>query len=227
MDCNDAIFTIVTSIICSVIASYVFWTLSFKVSTTKIIFSHHIEKSLREGRYKLRIRMVNTGPADLFDVRFVARLMYKPRMKGERQSRATAVYLNFGHQSMLPILYGKQKQKKHPTAVLSWTSVLEESDDFYSEFSKQHHTDAIRAKALNKTLTVDDVIVEYSENSHIRIFAFGTDSMTGIEKMFLSPRYTANDLIIGRFNTPNKKFKWYRNYINYIMDIIETVNNSV
>ena len=220
MDWNEAIFTIVTSTVCSVIASYVFWTLSFKVSTTKIIFSHHIEKSYREDRYKLRIRMINTGPADLFDVRFVARLMYKPRMKSERQGRATAVYLNVGHQSMLPILYGRQKQKKYPTAVLAWTSVLEESEHFFSEFSKQHHPEEIRTKANDKTLTVNDVIVEYGEHLHIRIFAFGTDSMTGIEKMFMSPRYTTKDVTVGRYNSPNKNYIWYRNYINHIMNII-------
>lgn len=222
MDWGEAVFTIVTSVICSIIAAYVFWTLSSKAKTTNIVFSPYIERSVREGKYKLRIRFINTGPADLFDVRFIARLIYQPRTRSEREGRGTTVYLNVGQRSMSPVLYGKNEQMRRPKEVFSWTTVLARSDSFYGVFSRGYHPENIKKKAEEKTLTFDDIIDEYGENFYIRIFVFGIDSMTGIEKMFVSPFYKAGDIVTGRFNSAHITIKKYGDYIDHIL----TVNPS-
>lgn len=222
MTWGEAVFTIVTSVICSMVATYFFWTLSSKAKTTNIVFSPYIERSKREGRYKLRIRFINTGRADLFDVRFIARLIYQPRTREEREGRGTTVYLNVGQRSMSPVLYGKKEQMRRPKEVFSWTSVLARSDSFFGVFSRGYHPENIKEKAKARTLTFDDIKDEYGENFYIQIFVFGIDSMTGIEKAFVSPFYKAGDIVTGCFNSAHTTKEKYKDYIDHIL----TVNPS-
>ncbi len=225
MDWTNAVFTIVTSVLCSMIASFIFWTLSFKASTTKIEFSSKIERSYRDNKFKLRVRFINIGPADLFDIRYLARLMYRSEKKGGLHGRGTAVYLDLGQRSVSPILFGKKEQMKRKHVVFSWTVALSESEDFYRVFSRAYHPDHIRKKAETHTLTFDDIIGEYQDNLTVRIFAFGIDSMTGVEKMFMSPHYTIKDIVTGHFNSANVSYKKYKDYVSHILSIKSSENS--
>lgn len=226
MDWGNVFFTIIISVICSVVATFIFWTLSFKASSTNIVFSPIIERSFRENRYRLRIRIINKGRADLFDIRFVARLIYRPRPENGRRGKKTIVHLNLGQRSMVPVLYGKKEQMKRRRDVFSWTVVLSENDDFYRVFSRSYHPDYIKNKAEEKTLKLNDVIEEYNDSISICVYAFGIDSFTGIEKLFMSPRYRAHDIITGSFNPANTYLEEYDDYVNYILSVNPSVIQS-
>lgn len=219
MEWVQTFVTIMTSVICSIVATSLFWKLSFKAKSTNMVFSSDIERSFQENRFKLRLRIINTGPANLFDIRFVARLFYRPRTKNERLGRKTIAHLSLGQRSMSPILYGKKEQMKRSRDVFCWTLVLEESDDFYRVFSRDYYPDHIKNKAEKRTLKLDDVIEEYNDSISIRVYAFGIDSMTGIEKLFISPRYRVHNIITGRYNPTNTYFKKYNDYVNYILSV--------
>lgn len=56
---------IIISILCSIVASYMFWIFTFRISETKVKFSDHIEKSLNvygvPNLYRYRMKFVNIG----------------------------------------------------------------------------------------------------------------------------------------------------------------------
>lgn len=226
------LYTIITffimPIICSVLAAFVFWTLSFRAPTTKIVFSPKLERSFRDNKYRLRIRFINTGPADLYDIRYIARLSYKPKnAKGAVEARKTVAYINVGQRSSSPVLYGKKVQKQKRNIVLCWTATLIESEDFYSTFSRWYNPDHIIEKAKAKTLTFDHVLEEYKESVKFKIFAFGIDSMTGIEKMFASCDYAHEDIITGKFNPAHVIINRYSDYVNYILSVKESEPGNI
>lgn len=110
--------------------------------------------------------------------------------------------------------YTEQRYKnKKRESVLCWTATILESEDFYNAFSRWYNPIDIIEKAKSKTLTFDDIIDEYENSLKFKIFAFGIDSMTGVEKMFESPEYTAEDIRIGKYNPAHEKKSLIKNML--------------
>lgn len=219
MNIGNEIYNMILAIICSVIASYLFWLYSFKKTRVKVIFSDQIEKSKSKhniNNYRYRLKIINIGKRDLHELSFVAKLSIR------RKRSTNSSFLRLGHQEIIPILYGKKHQNKKENKHIgfSWTLQFHLTDDFFQEFSKNLYPAQIRSKARSRELTLDDIFYEFKEKARISVYAFGYDSATGARKMFVSKPYTIEDMKVGKFNHGAEKDK-YCNYVKYIMTINE------
>ena len=74
---------ILMSILVSLVASTIFWLLTFKIKRVHITFSKFITKSLNTGEYigknRYRIKFINSGSNDLTEVQFIVRLAIKEK----------------------------------------------------------------------------------------------------------------------------------------------------
>lgn len=215
---NNILTSIIIPIICSVIATRLFWWYSFRSGTTKIQFSPSIEKSTTESETRYRFRLINIGKGNLYDVKFMARMSYRTAT-----SRPRIVYLKIGQRSEAPMIFGRKEQKKRPKEVLCWTLRINPGDEFFTSFSSKEHPPQIVKKAKNKTLTLTDVINQYGGSFSFSIYLFGTDSITGVEKVFHSPRYRVGDIKTGRFKSAAQYLRSYKNYVDYVMQVEEKV----
>lgn len=193
------LYGILVAIICSVIASYLFWLFSFKATNVKLIFAYQIErsKSTQAGtnsRYRLKI--INVGKRDLLELNIIAKLSI------QRNKIKNNCYLRLGHQEIIPILYGKKHQNEinNKNKGFAWTLQFHLTDDFLQEFSKTIYPETIRSAAALEQLTLDDIFAEFGKKARITIYAFGYDAVTGARKMFVSSSYTINDIWIGKYN---------------------------
>lgn len=212
--------SILIPIACSIVASRVFWRLSFRRLTTNIQFAPALEKSKTPNGITYRVRLINTGKGDLFDVKYVARMSYRTP-----NSRPRVVYIDFGQRSEGPVLYGKNEQNRRSEEVFSWTAKIEAGDEFFKVFTSKEYSKQIIKKAKNKTLTLADIIQTYNDSFFIKIYVFGTDSITGVKKMFQSPRYRTKDIKEGKYKSPNVHIENYEQYVHHILSINE-VNKS-
>ena len=177
-------YSIGISILTSLIASLIFWYLSFSLTGTKVVFSDCIEKKKlvdKEG-YRYRIKVMNCGSRDFFEVSFSARLVV---FIGSKQY---TTYLRLGEDIPRPVLKGRDF--KEPCIYTTFLPELEINEITLREFKKDFYPKHIRDKAENKDLTIEDLFDEFEGNIHIQAFVFGNDAKTGARKMFKSEKYT-------------------------------------
>ena len=203
--------------VCSIAAAWIFWYFSFKKTNVHIRFADNIEKSPSSfgGKgYRYRLKLMNDGNEDIIEVSFFAKLFIK------RKNVKNTCYLSFGHKDFTPILYGRkwQNKKENKKTGFSWTIELGMADAAFREFSKRFYPPNIRQAAAGGTLTLDDILNTFEDDVQIAIYAFGYDSVTGARKMFLSKRYTADDILEGSYrrSVPMKK---YKEYIDHLLSI--------
>lgn len=125
--------TIVVSVLTSLIASVIFWVLTYVVTGTKVVFSECIEKQKNEeGRYKYRIRIMNCGSRDLFEVSFFARVIIT------RGKNNWTTYLQLGEDTPRPILSGRGRKGKKKKGYSTYIPELEINDVALREFKKRY-----------------------------------------------------------------------------------------
>ena len=162
------LYGILVAIICSVIASYLFWLFSFKATKVRVIFSDQIErsKSTQAGtNYRYRLKITNVGDRDLLELSILAKLSI------QRNKISNNCYLRLGHHEIIPILYGKRHQNKikNRRKGFAWTLEFHLTDDFYQEFSKNIYSKKIRNAAVLRQLTLDDIFAEYGKKARLII----------------------------------------------------------
>ena len=80
MELDNIVIDIIIGVLASLISSVIFWFLTFKLSRTKLVFSDYVEKSqdkIDPETCRYRIKTINIGNRDLYEVSFVARLVIK------------------------------------------------------------------------------------------------------------------------------------------------------
>lgn len=210
------IIGVLFNVFCSVVASFVFWILTFRISRTKVKFAEHIEKSPDvyddPDRYRYRIKLVNIGDRDLLEVTCLVRLI----VHGKHTNNNS--YIRAGNYDTRPILLGRKWQKKNPEGRFAWMLPIQMTDTAYKDFTKKFYPEHIRAAANQRTLTVEDVLKEFNPKATIIIYLFGYDAVTGARRMFQSKSYSYADIVEGRYNR-RKSFKRYNDYIDHLLGI--------
>ncbi len=206
-DALNIILTITLGIITSLISSVIFWIVSFKKKRTNIIFSPIIEKSDiydKTGK-RFRIRLINTGAYDLFEVNLRA-VIYIKTKEGHNYT-----YFDLGNLSYIPILYGTRSQKKMLDMNPYHTLTFYPNDGFFSEFSKKIYNfkeyPYFNKKALDKTLTFEEIFMIFKESLEIVIHVFGNEDVTGARRHFISKTYRYDDIVEGKFIRPKRTRK--------------------
>ena len=179
-------------IISSLVAAFLFWLLTFKHSFSKVIFSNYLEHSLVDGRYRTRFQIANIGCYDLIDVEIIAifEMIYE-----ENVARRYAV-LRAGDFNKLPMVTGRKNA--YPYCRM-YKLDLYIDDMTCKELSQNQYPDDIRQKAIDGSITLENLFDYYSEAAGIQIYICGTDSLTGARKTYTSPYYTKTDVIEGAF----------------------------
>ncbi len=189
------IISVISNIAISILASFVFWMLTFVITHTKIIFSTKIEKSLfekhQDGDPIYRVRIMNIGRRDLIDISYTAKV--EIYINGRKRTS----YLSLGDEQTVPIFKGKDRKKKKKYS--TYMPGIYVSDVARQEFSKAIYDPIIREEAKKDTLTLDDLLNVYGECLTIILFVTGNDRLTGARKTFVSKEYTRKDIIEGRF----------------------------
>jgi len=205
--------------LCSFVATYIFWNCSSKLVSTRIRFAPKIERSVNPddpSTHRLRIKLINVGWGDVYDVNYMVRLSY--RQKNEYRPYRS-VRLDLGQRSFAPAIYGRKMQRKRRKHVCTWTLRFHRTDEFYTDFARANHKAEIRERAEAKLLTFDDVIEEYKDSIKITVFAFGVDSLTGVERFFRSKDYFYEDIVEGHYNTSRIWKTKYSEYLEYVLSI--------
>lgn len=218
------IYSVIIAVLCSIIASYLFWYYSFRKTNVKIRFSDQIEKSpdlSNKEKYRYRLKLINIGPRDLIEVSFIAKLSIK------RKRTSNNCFLYLGHEEIIPILQGSKFQNKmvNRNKGCSWTLQFHETEDFFQEFSKSVYPENIRDAAQNNKLTLDDIFAEFGEKASITVYSFGYDSVTGARKMFVSPQYSINEIQTGLY-LHNTQEMDYKTYIDHILTVGKDDSNE-
>lgn len=196
--------SVLSDVIVSIVASSIFWILSFAASWTKVIFADVIEKSMIEsygdGDAIYMIRIMNIGRRDLLEIDYSAKITIGLEYVGRKMSQIC--YLNLENDITRPVLKGRGK-KTGKRYYRSSTFRFLMNDASRTEFLKPYYSDSIRQEAKNNTLSLDDLFREYGENVTITIYVRGTDRVTGARKVFGSREYTSKDIKLGKYRA------WY------------------
>lgn len=182
--------TILFGALSSILASFIFWLLSFKWSTTNVIFSDKLEKSESASfpeKYRYRFRFSNYGTRDLIEILIKAKIVVNTGKKNH-------TFLNVGNSGFVPVL--KRRKKNRLTAQIFSLYVGEEA---LNEFKKSFYKSEIREKAKSGKLSIEDIFTTYGEKVSITLFLFGNDSVTGARRIFVSKEYSINDVHNGIF----------------------------
>lgn len=214
----DYLINIILGISASIIASFVFWLFSFRISRTKVIFSKNIEKSKNTGEYpgknRYRIMMLNSGKRDLIEVSFMVKISIN------REGTTNYTYLKLGNDNRLPVMYGKAHQFKNLESRCAHKLTIRFSPTGLTEFKKNFYAKSIQDKAKTGKLSLDDIFNEYGENVSLTIFTYGNDSLTGARRMFCSPDYDISSVKNGIYKM--KMLKDYNiAYKLYVKDILQ------
>ena len=62
---NVIVKDFVIPIVCSIIGAIIFWLLTFKLSYTKVIFSHKLEHFYHEGKWRTRYQIACPRPQNM------------------------------------------------------------------------------------------------------------------------------------------------------------------
>lgn len=204
------------SILCSVVASFVFWILTFHISRTKVKFAECIEKSPDiygvPDQYRYRMKLVNIGSRDLLEVTCIVRLI----VQGKHTNNNS--YIKLGNYDVLPVLVGKRWQNKNPAGRCAWVLPIQMTSTAYRDFTKKFYPEQIQTAAKQQTLTIGDVLKEFYPKATIVIYVFGYDAVTGARRMFQSKSYSYADIVEGKYNG-QKYFKRYDDYVNHMLEI--------
>ena len=208
---------IIISIICSVIASFVFWILTFRISRTKVLFSECIEKSSdvfeNPDDFRYRVKLINVKRTDLIDVSFIVRFSVS---RGNTNSNT---FLQLGYPASLPVLHGKKWQMKNKERFASWCIPIKMTNSAYEEFSKEFYPPSLRNKAKERTLTLYDIFEQLHDQVKLTIYTFGYDALTGARRLFQSKSYTSIDVVEGHFKSPCHYYTKYSDYVSHILQI--------
>ncbi|WP_324822226.1 hypothetical protein [Sinanaerobacter sp. ZZT-01] len=210
--------TILWSIFTSIVASFLFWILTFRISRTKVNYSSIIEKSKNTqeypGEYRYRIKLINSGNRDLIEVSLLAKISLK------LGKITNYTYLGIGNDNTLPILHGKRYQKKNAGLSYAHKLTLYPTQTTLNEFKKSFYSPETRTKAKNGTLSLDDILHTYGSSAKISIFVYGNDCLTGARKMFSSPVYTSDKIKLGHFSFSKPLNTKHLRYKQYILDTL-------
>ena len=181
--------TILLGAISSILASFIFWVLTFKWSPTDVLFSDKLEKSNSTsdlGDYRFRFRIANYGRRDLLDVVIKAKIIIS-------LSKINNTFLTVGNDGYIPLLKGRKYNQ-----VYSHILSIYIGDAAIREYKKSFYKNSIKEKALSGDLTLDDILEVYGDKVQIQLFIFGSDSLTGARRCF-SKVYTRIDIAHGIF----------------------------
>lgn len=187
--------TIVLGAVSSIIASFVFWLLTFKWSTTDIIFSDKLEKSPSQfyiGKYRYRFRFANYGHRDLIEISIKARIA----VKGIQTKKTNHTLLKVGNDGFVPIMIGR-KRNKLTSQVFSLTM----GEETLKEYQKNVYTASVREKAKKGELLLEDLFTVYGNRVSITLYLFGNDAVTGARRLFCSREYSVKDIKLGKYRT--------------------------
>ncbi len=224
----SALKTIALGLISSIVASVIFWILSFRYSRTKVVFSEYITKSKNTGEYhgenRYQVKLINAGRQNLIEIAISARLSILIDGKSHN------TYIGLGHNNTLPMLYGRKNwtNKKILPSQYPFIFTLHPIKETWKEFTKSHYSDAIREKAIHNELSLDDIFDAYGDTMTIRIFLFGNDGLTGARKVF-SIFYTSANITHGSFcaYTPSKKRIHYSRFIQKTLSVQQNEINKI
>lgn len=188
------------SIIISIISSFIFWVLTFKISRTKVIFSKVLVKpndTLTDIKknYGFRIRYANIGHRDLIEVSVYAKLVIH---NIERNHIFFLDVSSPGKEGFVTIL-SRFSIKNRKEGSYCRTMTLYPSDSLQHELSKKKYPKKIRKLAEKGKVQFKDIFDEYGVNVSIIICVYGNDRTTGARKMFQSKSYTMYDIEEGEF----------------------------
>lgn len=191
---------VVLSVLLSIVASYIFWILTFKVSFAKVIFSNNLVKSdfTYDGIQKFygyRFRIANIGYRDLIELNIVAKLS----IKNDKSKHICFLDIsNLGEQYFVTSLAGFKSRKKLKESFLL-TLTLYPSESMQHELTKIIYPKEIRKRAKKGKIELQDIFKKYENNFGIKIYVYGNDAITGARKMFTSKEYTIYDIEEGDF----------------------------
>ena len=188
------------NIIISIISSFIFWILTFKISRTKVIFSKVLVKpndTLTDIKknYGFRIRYANVGQRDLIEVSVFAKLVIH---NVERNHIFFLDVSSPGKQGFITVL-SRLSFKNRKEGGYCRTMTLYPSESMQHEFTKIKYPENVRQVADNDVINFKDIFDEYGENVTIQVFVYGNDRVTGARKMFESKLYTMHDIEEGDF----------------------------
>ena len=191
---------ILLSVLLSIVASFIFWVLTFKISFAKILFSKNLVKSNFtvdgiQKRYGYRFRIANIGYRDLIELNIVAKLSIK---NGESKHICFLDISNLGEQYFVTYLAGFKSRKKRKESFLL-TVTLYPSETMQHELTKKIYPKEIRKRAKKGKIEFRDIFKKYGSNIGIKIYVYGNDAITGARKMFVSKEYNINDIEEGDF----------------------------
>ena len=210
---------ILLPISCSVFASYVFWHIASNAFTTKIKFASNIEAkriSLKPNKKRYRIKLINTGPFDIYEAEYIIQFSYIPQKKTRR-----VLTLNISQRFNATILYGRKYQERYQKTNCSRFLEILEPKNFYSNFRANVHSLNIVNAAKNKTLTLTDVFNEYQKSMRITVLVFGIDSFTGVRRFFKSQTYKYKDVVEGKYNYCSLEGKSYSKYVGEVLKVVK------
>ena len=207
-------------ILCSAIASYVFWLFASNAFTTKIKFAPKIEAkciSPKSHKKRYRIKLLNIGSADIQEAEYILSNFHTFLKKTRR-----VLTLNISQRFNAITLYGRKYQEKNPK--INCPRILEilEPMDFYSNFKEKVHSSNIVEAAKNKKLTLTDVFDEYHKSMKITVLVFGINSSTGVRRFFKSQTYKYKDVVEGKYNYCSLEGKSYSEYAEAVLRVDES-----
>lgn len=218
--------TIALGVLSSLVASFVFWFLTFRFSGVKVKFSECIEKSHSiggdSGKFRYMIRILNIGNRNLYEVSLYAKVTVKIR------DVIYYTYVEVVEENQIPVLRGRKDQIANPKKRYGQKLTLRITETSREEFKKKVYPKKIQAKAFSGELSIDDIF-ECLPLANIQIFLFGNDAITGRRCGFFSPKYTKEKIAYGKFTKgkPFEGFRRYREYVNYMFAIEGMVEESI
>lgn len=192
--------SIVLNIVLSIIASFCFWLLTFKISFTKVIFANSLAKpdnTLTDVKkvYGYRVRFANVGYRDLMEITMVVKMVIA---EGVRDHIFFLDISNSGKQNFITFLPGMITNKIKRRSNMR-TLTIYPSETMQHELSKSKYPENIRRLAENGEVQFKDIFDEYGENVTIRIYIYGNDRITGARRMFESQPYNIYNIEEGDF----------------------------
>jgi len=203
--------SILFGVISSLVASFIFWFLTFRYSRVNVEFSKAIRKinyvnASANNKYRYAIKFANLGKRSLLEVSIVARL-YMNRYN-------SFTYLSVGGNNSLPILYGNNYRKKNKMTFIGDILGVWIGDVALSEFKRPFYPQKIKNKAKNNSLNLEDLFNELGDDVKLNFYVYGNEEFTGARRVFISANFSKDDIQFVRFGDaldfdPHEKYKAY------------------
>lgn len=183
------LMSLVIGIAGSLIASLVFWYLTFKKDETALFFSDVIEESnsvKTDGYPRFRIKIANLGKADLLEISIKVKILVS-------LSKKNVTYLDVGNAGFIPVLK-RPHNKKFSTSIFT----IYPGELAFGEYQKDFYDPSLREKAARHQLSIRDIFDVYDDKVKIIVYAFGNDGFTGARRVF-TKEYTKQDIRKGTY----------------------------